>query len=136
MNYKILFKSLKFAFLPTFSVLMLLFFAFFSISKTLAFIGSNNWIAILLRVILFVAEVGLVCYMYNQYIEEENLNAAISLKEGDLKKEARSFDAESDLSRIFGDPSYRNQDRFQVYKTIGEDSNLRIVKRVTNKILN
>lgn len=67
MKTKYLFQALRFACLPTLSVLMLLFFGFFSISKTLEFISSNDGLAIAIRVLLFIAEVGLILSMYDYY---------------------------------------------------------------------
>lgn len=71
MNIKALFKAIRFAFLPTLSVLILLFFAFFSISKTIAFISSDSGWAIALRIFLVVAELAMIVIMYFHYLAEE-----------------------------------------------------------------
>ena len=71
MNIPALTKALKFACLPTLSLLVLLFFAFFSITKTVAFISSDDGFAIFLRIIAFLGEVLLVGIYYDKYRKEE-----------------------------------------------------------------
>lgn len=71
MNFKYLFKALRFACLPTLSVLVLLFFAFFDIGKTIAFISSDNAAAIILRICLVLAEIALIIIMYNEYEKKD-----------------------------------------------------------------
>lgn len=67
MKTKYLFQALKFACLPTLSVLTLLFFGFFDIAKTIAFISSDSGWAITLRVLLVIVEAILIYIMYNHY---------------------------------------------------------------------
>ncbi len=86
MKMKYLAQALRFACLPTLAVLLLLFFGFFSIDKTMAFISSDNGWAIGLRVILVIAEIGLVYVMYNEFeekgeIEERRKKAGIDVDE-------------------------------------------------------
>ena len=74
MKMKYLWPALKFACLPTLYILVLLFFGFFSISGTLAFIASSSGWAITLRVFAVISEIVLVYYMYNKYEEEDIIN--------------------------------------------------------------
>lgn len=70
MKTKYLFQALKFACLPTLSVLTLLFFGFFDIAKTIEFISSDSPWAITLRVLLVIAEMFLIYVMYDHYESE------------------------------------------------------------------
>lgn len=70
METKYLFQALKFACLPTLSILTLLFFGFFDIAKTIEFISSDNGWAIALRVFLVIAEMLLIYGMYDYYKTE------------------------------------------------------------------
>jgi hypothetical protein len=60
-----------FMFLPTLSVLLIVFFWFFSWTSFVAFITSTSEGAGLLRVILLALEIGLVYFMYDIYTQEE-----------------------------------------------------------------
>lgn len=71
MKVKAFMMALKFACLPTLSLLVLLFFGFFSISKTIDFISSNNGWAIFLRIFCVILEIALIWFMYNKYLKEE-----------------------------------------------------------------
>lgn len=71
MNTTALLRALKFVCIPTLSLLVLLFFAFFSVSKTIAFISSDDGWAIALRIIAFIAEIVLVVWKYLEYNREE-----------------------------------------------------------------
>lgn len=70
-RYKSLMRAIQFAFLPTISLLLLLFFGFFSIEKTINFITSDSFWAIAIRVIAFLAEIVLIWALYNDYAKEE-----------------------------------------------------------------
>lgn len=69
MKLKAFYKALSFALLPTASLLLLLLFAFCSVTDTFQFIFSSHGLAIALRIIAFIAEVIVVWYFY-----EKNLN--------------------------------------------------------------
>lgn len=73
MKSKYLFQALKFVCLPTLSVLLLLFFAFFSITDALAFISASSAGAVTLRILLFIVEIVLVVIMYFKYQKEDIL---------------------------------------------------------------
>ena len=82
---RILVKALRFAFIPTLSVCLLLFFGFFSVKDTLDFIGSRNGWAILLRVVLALAELALIVFMYIFYLNEEKMELEEKAEEDDRK---------------------------------------------------
>jgi len=125
MNIKVLMQALKFACLPTLSILVLLFFGFFSITETFAFISSSNGWAIALRIAIIIAEGGLVMYMYFHYLEIEEkrlkhealLSSKESLKEGTTKStEVSPYREVKDLYR-----SRVNTKGYRIYETESED---------------
>lgn len=135
MNIKILMQALKFACLPTLSILVLLFFGFFSITETFAFISSNSGWAIALRVAIVLAEGALVWYMYDHYlkIETEKIyrEARIKTKE-DLKSEAvksRDTSGWREVKDLF--PTTRGTVTYRQYDT--ESENIIFIERVTDK---
>lgn len=70
-RYKALMQAIQFACLPTISLLLLLFFGFFSIEKTISFITSDNGWAIAIRLIALLGEFGLIWYLYKEYADKE-----------------------------------------------------------------
>ena len=74
MNLKCFYKALRFTFLPTLAVLLLLLVGFWSVSDLWNFIVSGSAGAVIVRIILFLAEAGLAVYMYFHYLEKEMLN--------------------------------------------------------------
>lgn len=120
MNISALTKALKFACLPTLSLLLLLFFAFFSISETIAFISSNDTLAVLLRIIAFLGEVSLVSYYYKKYLKEEVIkgNGTIS-----GKREVGSRTSIYELNR-----DWHSKDSYYIHKT--ESPNIIYLERV------
>ncbi len=122
MNTKYLFQALRFACLPTLSVLALLFFAFFDIARTLAFISSDNWFAILLRILLVIAEVALVVIMYKDY---EKKGIIEDVKKGKRSDDAQNVNGENDLYTIERNWSYN--DSFKMYRT--ENENIIVIER-------
>lgn len=64
MNLKILFKAMSFMFLPTLGVMLLLLVGFWSATDLWKFIISDTGGAITIRILLFIAECGLVIGMY------------------------------------------------------------------------
>jgi hypothetical protein len=120
MNLTALTKALKFACLPTLSLLLLLFFAFFSISETIAFISSNDGIAVTLRVLAFITEIIVVGVYYDKYSKEE-------IFEGRTKKtNKRSVSGRTDLYDL--NSRWSSSDDYFVMDT--EDSNIIYVERV------
>lgn len=118
MNVTALTKALKFACLPTLSLLALLFFGFFSITKTIEFIASDNGWAIFLRIVAFLAEVFLILYFYEEYKKEEIINGIKATNKGSI----------SSYKEIYKIKNYwSSSDIYIVYET--EDSNTVIIKR-------
>lgn len=116
MNFKILMQALKFACLPTISILTLLFFGFFSIDKTIEFIASDNGWAIALRVILVIAEIALVWIMYDYYLDIAIKEKLFDSPESKLKGQKVSWN-ESTYNLFQGDSS----DAYIKYKTSKEN---------------
>lgn len=113
MNMTALTKALKFACLPTLSLLLLLFFAFFSISKTIEFISSNDGLAITLRIVAFVAEVALIVYYYTVYAKEE------VLKGNTTKSRKSSISSHSDIYDIKS--NWDRGDKYFIHETDSSD---------------
>lgn len=122
MKIKAFMMALKFACLPTLSLLVLLFFGFFSISKTIDFIASNNGWAIFLRIFCVIAEIVLVILMYNKYLKEECLkNAGKSVASGN------QISANERLFECFGDRYSANSNRYYLHRT--EHPDVIVIKR-------
>lgn len=130
MNGQALGKALKFACLPTISILILLAFGFFSVGNALQFVTSGASLAVALRVLLIVGEFILVLTMYNIYDKEDKMNAA--LKAAGVENpniNALAFKTGSDGETRFNHLSnkFNYSDKFQ---TACLDENTYIVKRV------
>lgn len=132
MNIKVLMQALKFACLPTLSILVLLFFGFFSITETFSFISSNNGWAITLRVAIVIAEGALVWFMYCHYLDIENKRIqkeAMTATKDSLKsntinsKEMHAWREIKDLFRMSN-----NISGYKIYET--ESENIVIVERL------
>ncbi len=117
MKTKALMQALKFACLPTLSLLILLFFAFFSISKTIDFISSNNRFAIALRIITFLGEVALVYLMYRKYLKEEKIRIILNKDIKDYEGSPVRFNKEIYL--LFPNQDYNKG--FTIHRTEFED---------------
>lgn len=126
MNTKYLFQALKFACLPTLSVLTILFFGFFNISNTIAFISSSNGWAVFLRIILVIAEIALVVIMYKHY-EKQGIIADASKG---VKPEygRRLVDNTSHIRNLR--QGWDSNDKFYAHTT--ENENIVVVERITN----
>lgn len=120
MNLTALTRALKFACLPTLSLLLLLFFAFFSISETIAFISSNDGIAIALRVLAFITEIVVVWIYYDKYNKEDIFSGKST------KSNRRSIGARTDIYDI--NHRWSSSDDYFVMDT--EDPNIVYVERV------
>ncbi len=112
MKIKLLFKALKFACLPTLSILILLFCGFFSITKAITWISSNEGLAIFLRVAMVIAEVILVSIMYLQYAKEDAIKNS---EEYIGNPRFDTCDSDRSIGRIYGET--HNDARFKVYST-------------------
>lgn len=100
MNIKLLIKAMSFMFIPTLSVLLMLLVGFFDPIALWQFIKSDSGWAILIRVLLFVIEIGLVAIMYYRYEEEEEMN---KLKENpELSGDVRKRNYSDSLYELFG----------------------------------
>lgn len=111
MKLKAFMMALKFACLPTLSLLVLLFFGFFSISKTIDFISSNNGWAIFLRILSVIIEIALIWFMYNKYLKEECLKSG-----GKTVSAGHKTSANNEICHIFGDSRY-TKNEYSLHKT-------------------
>ncbi len=123
MKTKALLRALKFVCLPTASLLLLLFFGFFSITKTIDFISSDSGWAIFLRVIVFLGEIGLVVYLYLIYLKEETKNEIIKKANGLTKENVYADKRTRDL---FYNASYSDE----YVKHTTESKDIIIVERI------
>jgi hypothetical protein len=77
MNWKILFKAMKFSLLPTLLTFTLLFLGFMSFTQAFNFLTANGDLSIFVRISLFIAEMALISYMYRlyeiEYLQEEKI---------------------------------------------------------------
>lgn len=124
MDIKLLLKALKFACLPTLSVLVLLICGFFSITKAIAWISSDQGFAITIRVLLVIAEIALIWYMYSLYVEEEKLKKMLEGEDISLTPIRTTYDKY--LYNMFNDASHN--DTYQYFHT--SDQNVKLVKRI------
>lgn len=116
MKIKLLFKALKFACLPTLSMLTLLICGFFSISKAIAWISSDAGLAIFLRVALVIAEIVLIYIMYEHYREEEQKKDIVTNTEMYLNRQkARTYSRSSEFRSISATNS--SDDIFYIHDT-------------------
>ncbi len=125
MKAKYLFQALKFACLPTLSVLTLLFFGFFNIRKTLDFIGSDNGWAVFLRILLVILEIALIVIVYYHYEQKGILE--------DIKKNAGNAVDDKGISISYHDSIYNlftgqsSNHKFYLHRT--DNENISIVTR-------
>jgi hypothetical protein len=121
MNLVALSRALRFACVPTLSLLALLFFAFFSVTRTITFISSDDGAAVALRIVAFLAEVILVSCLYSKYRKEEVLKGNTGLKN---KRERNSNYEIHDLK----ESGWYKRDTYYVQDT--DDDNIVYVQRV------
>ena len=99
-------------------------------TKTIEFISSDSGWAVFLRVVVFLAEIGLIVYFYLTYLKEEIINEASKNKEslvGQSKKE--SISRRKQVEEFFGSTSY--SDEYYQYAT--EHKNIIIIERIPKK---
>lgn len=124
MNKTALFKALRFAFLPTAVVLLLMMFGFFSITKVFDFISSSHGGAIAIRILLFVLETVLIVVMYHYYLKKLIFEGAI--KNPELEMISGTYQSSSEYIRhLFKDGS--SSDKYTKYTT--KDDNIIVIKR-------
>lgn len=127
MKTKYLFQALKFACLPTLSVLLLIVCGFFSITKALDWISSDSGFAIALRIILVLAEIALVVIMYFNYEEEGEEQAKKLAKEQLLNNPSPSNNGNvisnrREVCELFGRSNYNDTSTYTLFTT--KDSNI------------
>jgi hypothetical protein len=110
-NYKVLLKAISFMFLPTISILFVVFIGFFSITDFISFITAKSGWAIFLRVALVLAEIIFVCLMYKHYYKLDVIkNKDNYIKKGNVIKNTSSTYVErffkSDTSNGYNFKSY------------------------------
>lgn len=111
MKLKAFMMALKFACLPTLSILVLLFFGFFSISRTIEFISSNNGWAIFLRILSVIIEIALIWFMYEKYLKEETLKSA-----GKNVSSGKQIVSNERIYECFND-TYNSANKYYLHKT-------------------
>jgi len=128
MNLKILMKAMSFMFLPTLGVLAMLLVGFFDPIALWDFIKGNTAGAVIIRVLLFIAELVLVGIMYEKYMGEEKEQNII--KSASSLTDDNAFDESGDqyLYRMWHDSGRSSDYKFERYKT--EDNNIVIIKRI------
>jgi hypothetical protein len=111
MNKNAAFKALKFVCLPTLALLLLLFFAFFSITEALNYITSSNGVAITLRIAAFLAEVIVFIVMYDKYRLEEVVKNAGANGIGER------IDSSSYARHLFEEGHNSSNNQYRVHRT-------------------
>lgn len=125
MNLKILFKAMSFMFLPTLGVMLLLLVGFWSVTDLWKFITSDTGGAITIRILLFIAECGLVIGMYFYYLDEYTKE---QLLKGDVKnKPKKPASGISYIEDVFFNGRMRGS-KYYIYGT--ENSNLILIERI------
>lgn len=121
---KALIKATSFMFLPTLSVMIVIFCYFLSWSKFVGFMTSDNGWASFLRVLMILAELVLVCIMYEAYakIEEaEERKKELTEAKADVDKPLVSVKRSTSLDtsfRYLGKTGYQD---VEIYRTKNPD---------------
>lgn len=116
-NTKVLLRALGFMFLPTVSILFLIFCWFFNWSKFSDFVTSDTIGAAILRILMVASEIALVTYMYKFFLkkfndeedeknrqkqrEENDKIARENVSNGEFGKLVRSSESGYDLKEYF-----------------------------------
>lgn len=85
MNTKIALKALKFAFLPTITILIFMIVGCFSFIEPFKFLISDSTGAIWLRVVLVISEIAAFVIAYCVYFERQPMSE-LNIKVGGLEK--------------------------------------------------
>jgi amino acid permease len=130
MTTKALMKAMGFMFIPTFSVLTLIFFWFLSWTEFVAFITSKSGWAGFLRMVLLLAEIALVWFFYTKYNEQDVIDNAVDADVKEMKRvsgETRAYNVNVDMQRLI------NQDRahYDVYRTTAPNIFILKVEKIT-----
>lgn len=125
MNTKALVRAMGFMFIPTFSVLVLIFFWFLSWSEFVAFITSKSGWAGFLRIVLLLAEICLVWYFYDKYNQQDVIQSATDADIREMKKvdsNSRTYTVNVNMQRLIG----HERGDYEIYRTTA--SNIFILK--------
>lgn len=125
MNLRVLGKAMGFMFLPTLGVLLMLVVGFFDPMAMWNWIKSNDGWAIAVRILLFLAETGLVVVMYFYYLEKDAKDGALKGTKGQPAYVSRSYRTE--LREIFHNAS--SDDHFKIFDT--ESSNIKVIEHIS-----
>lgn len=120
MNLKILGKAMGFMFLPTLGVLLMLLIGFFDPISMWTWIKSDSAGAVIVRIIIFLLETGLVTYLYFDYLKKDILEKA-----GSNCKNGYRVSSSDNMRDIFNNGRY--DDNYTLYTT--EDPNVKVIKR-------
>lgn len=125
-NYKVLLKAISFMFLPTISILFVVFIGFFSITDFINFITAKSGGAIFLRVVLVLVEIIFVYVMYKHYYKLDVIkNKDNYIKEGNVIKNQSSTYVE----RFFKSENSIGL-KFKSYAT--DNENIVVIEKVLN----
>ncbi len=117
-NYKVLLKAIRFMFLPSCSILFVIFIAFFSFTDFLNFITSKSVLAIIIRILLVIAEAYFTYCMYKYYLKMEIIeNGNISNLKNIIKEE---YPSGASVYEFFKDKVY-NIHTYNSYITESDD---------------
>lgn len=124
MNFKILGKAMRFMFLPTLGVLLMLLVGFCDPIAMWEWIKSNSGWAIFVRTALFIIECVLVGIMYDYYMKQEKVVSEIKqAMDGVISGEEESIYYSSEIRNHF---SAGSNGRYVKIKT--SDPNIIIIK--------
>lgn len=122
MNFKVLGKAMGFMFLPTLGVLLMLLIGFFDPIVMWNWIKSDSGWAIFTRIIIFCLEIGLVTYLYFDYLKKE-----IKTNSNGISVTEEEVYYNTDMYMLWSDR--RDNFSFKFYKTRTEDPNILIIER-------
>lgn len=125
MNLRILGKAMGYMFMPTLGVLLMLLVGFFDPWAMWEFIKSNSFWAILIRIILFLAEIILIAVMYSHFEEKEILENGEKYIKG---KASKTFQGNNDFDDGAFGQNCRYDDNIEVYPT--EDEFIKVIKLI------
>lgn len=127
MDFKILGKAMGYMFMPTLGVLLMLLVGFFDPIAMWNFIKSDNGWAIVIRVVLFLAETGLIYVMYQHFLKKDIIENAETYISGKPDKACNAGDDFDDY--CFKGSRY--DDFIEIYNT--EKEAIKVVKLVKKR---
>lgn len=130
MNYKNLYKAMRFMFLPTLVMFSLLLVGFWSVAGFWNFITSDSPGAVIVRVALFTIEIMVVAMMYLEYQKDDeirNTASGIIGESGDnIKTHEKTIEKNSAICNAFTEINYG--DTVQIFSTT--NPNIKVIKRI------